>query len=1067
MARGRRALSFTEASLSVLFLAELLVCVGLVIVGWLALHTDETQSHLDRSSTVLRGEFTIVNSTGFTEELRNTSSVPFKALAFDVEHLVSELYAGSLLAEQFRACVVQHFRSENRIRSYSRRSVVVTFDLLFYGIVGSEDAQEQLVRRVQATEGGGPGGLRIDGGSIRVTGEKWPPTGHPLTTTAQASPTAHLPTTTGKLDAVTLQCPADHMTCSDGSHCVPRVQFCDGADDCPDGSDENANLCATVCDKQFLLLGQTGSFQSQNFPLPYDNSITCRWIIRVLEGLVIAINFPSFETEEDIDVLKLYEGTGETKKLTYTLSGHSPGEVWLLSHEVTAEFSSNFINSLGGFKAVYRAANITDLSTDEDIASCSFEAGLCFWRQDSGEEGGWLRVNGPTFPPLTGPSFDHTLGNQSGYYIVTPRSPVPWEKNFRIHSLPLDHDSEPACLSFWYHMFGEDVQRLSVLLYWPNGTTMTFEREGNYADAWHYGQATLYDTAELTVVFEAQKRGGLTNDIALDDITLSRGPCVDGIYPEPTRVPIPTTPPSLPSDCGGPFDLWEPNSTFSSPNYPKSYSNKLSCVWTLHTEEGKNIQLHFLDFDVEATFDMVEIRDGEGMESTLLGIFTGSSASFVDLFSTTNHMTVLFLTDKSGYGRGFQANFTSGFGLGLPEPCVNGYFQCSSGSCVSNISVCDGQPDCPDASDEAECVHLLPVNGNSTGLLQLQVQGSWYMVCSRYWNPELSSFVCSYLGFRNGNASMLLVPEGNSTSFITLYETQNGTLDLIPSDSCTEQKVMSLECDNSPCGTKMVSLKAGGRATSERFPEEAVRIVGGTDAPVGAWPWAGSLHWRGRHACGASLIGREWLITAAHCVYGKHLHLSSWSVYLGVHSQSDISSPTVQERQIDRIVFNMHYNKRTKDSDIAMIHLDTQVNFTDFIQPICLPDQEQQFEEGRKCIITGWGRESEQGAVADTLQQASVPLVGRTECQTLLPEYNITARMVCAGFPQGGTDSCQGDSGGPLMCHSGHSWILVGVTSFGIGCGQPKRPGVYTLVSQFADWVAETRRSGMRENAFL
>lgn len=107
-------------------------------------------------------------------------------------------------------------------------------------------------------------------------------------------------------------------------------------------------------------------------------------------------------------------------------------------------------------------------------------------------------------------------------------------------------------------------------------------------------------------MFEAVKKGGMKNDIALDDITLTSGPCGPD-PPDPTNVPLPTTMPPIPgyidglhqtrvyigrnvyisdiqlsalmgpADCGGPFDLWEPNSTFNSPNYPQSYGNKAKC----------------------------------------------------------------------------------------------------------------------------------------------------------------------------------------------------------------------------------------------------------------------------------------------------------------------------------------------------------------------------------------------------------------------------------------------------------------------------------------------------------
>uniref|UniRef100_A0A8C9RVS8 Transmembrane serine protease 15 n=1 Tax=Scleropages formosus TaxID=113540 RepID=A0A8C9RVS8_SCLFO len=928
----------------------------------------------------------------FTEELLNKSTVQFKALAFDVENMVYDVFAEIVSLNS------------------SRGSVVVTFDLVFSGTVQVKEVQEELVDGIQAGVGSAHGGLVIDTHSIHITAQ-------PTSTTQPVSTVQS--TSTGSF-FIAATCPTDQMVCGDSSECIPIVEFCDGMVDCPDGADEDEQLCATVCDGRFLLLGPSGTFHSKNFPLPYDEDTICRWVIRYHEGLVIQITFMSFETEEDIDVLKLYEGIGGKKNLTYVLSGDSARKVLLLSSEVTAEFSSNFINNFGGFNATYSVEDINTLSNEEKV-NCSFEEDLCFWRQNHDDDGDWLWLSGPSFPLFTGPSFDHTLGNQSGHYIVTPGSPFQRERSFRIHSLPLAHASESMCLSFWYHMYGEDVWGLRVLAERTTGVTVIFQKEGNYGDQWNYGETTL----NHTVVFEARKKGGVKNDIALDDIGLERGPCVGGVHPEPTLIPGPTTPPILPRDCGGPFELWEPNSTFSSPHYPSAYSNDISCVWTLHAAKGKNIQLHFLDFDVEATFDTVEVRDGVGEGSTLLGVFTGSNLLIEDLFSTTNEMTVLLLTDDSGYRRGFRANFSSGFGLGQPEPCAAGLFQCLSGSCVANTSLCNGHPDCADASDEAECV-------------QLQVRGSWHSVCSENWIPELSSFLCGYLGYRS--VDCVCVCARAHTVCVCV-------------NNCSGGEVISIECNN--------SQETRVRGAEEGEIQDNVRIVGGSDVQEGAWPWVVSLHWKGQHVCGASLIGREWLLTAAHCLYGKNLHLSWWTAVVGLHSQSGVNSPHVQKVQVDRIVFNKHYNKRTKDSDVAMMHLVKKLNFTDFVQPICLPKSGQHFVEGTRCFIAGWGRLYEEGE--SILQQASLPLIGRSQCQSLLPEYNITTRMVCAGLPQGGVDSCQGDSGGPLMCYHGNSWLLVGVTSFGVGCGQPQRPGVYALVSQFVDWVAETRRSVSRD----
>ncbi|XP_026064529.1 serine protease 30-like [Carassius auratus] len=98
------------------------------------------------------------------------------------------------------------------------------------------------------------------------------------------------------------------------------------------------------------------------------------------------------------------------------------------------------------------------------------------------------------------------------------------------------------------------------------------------------------------------------------------------------------------------------------------------------------------------------------------------------------------------------------------------------------------------------------------------------------------------------------------------------------------------------------------------------------------------------------------------------------------------------------------------------------------------------------------------------LQEVLVPIINQSSCQSMyqilssdLVPVNILSDMICAGYMEGGKDSCQGDSGGPLVCPGGNgTWIQAGVVSFGLGCAQKNRPGIYSRVSSFASLIRST-----------
>ncbi|XP_025741217.1 enteropeptidase [Callorhinus ursinus] len=1017
------SLSTYEVLLASLFVLLVVVCAGLFAVSWLAIKESERDAAFGESHQT-RGTLKITSGATYNPNLQDKLSVDFKILAFDLQQMMDEIFQSSNLKNEYK---------NSRILQFENGSILVIFDLFFAQWVSDENVKEELIQGIEANKSSQLVTFHIDLNSIDITA--------PLESSSTVSPA----TTSGKLTTssplstsgnVSIECPPGSSSCADALKCVAIDLFCDGELNCPDGSDEDSNTCATACDGRFLLTGSSGSFQAAHYPKPSKSSVVCQWIIRVNQGLSIKLSFDYFNTFYT-DVLNIYEGVGTSKILRASLWETKPGIIRIFSNQVTATFLiESDENDYIGFNATYTAFNSTELNNYEKI-NCNFEDGFCFWVQDLNDDNEWERTQGNTFPPFTGPNFDHTFGNDSGFYISTPTGPGGRRERVGLLSLPLDPTLEPVCLSFWYYMYGENVYKLSINISSDQNMEKTvFQKEGNYGENWNYGQVTLNETVEFKVAFNAFKNQ-ILSDIALDDISLTYGICNVSLYPEPTLVPTP--PPELPTDCGGPFELWEPNTTFTSMNFPNSYPNQAFCVWNLNAQEGKNIQLHFQEFDLENIADVVEIRDGRGDDSLLLAVYTGPGP-VKDVFSTTSRMTVLFITDKLLAKGGFKANFTTGYYLGIPEHCKEDHFQCKNGECVPLVNLCDGLLHCKDGSDEAHCVRLFNGTMNNNGLVQFRILSEWRIACAHNWTTQISDDVCQLLGLGSGNSSMAIFSPGSGL-FVKLNTAPNGRLILTPSKQCFQDLLILLQCNHKSCGNKLVAQ------------EVSPKIVGGNNAKEGAWPWVVALYYNDQLLCGASLVSNDWLVSAAHCVYGRNLEPSKWKAILGLHMTSNLTSPQIVTRLIDQIVINPHYNKRTKDSDIAMMHLDFKVNYTDYIQPICLLEENQAFPPGRICSIAGWGRIIHQGPTANILQEANVPLLSNEKCQQQMPEYNITENMVCAGYEEGGIDSCQGDSGGPLMCQENNRWFLAGVTSFGYQCARPNRPGVYTRVLRFTEWI--------------
>nr|ACL12061.1 fibrinolytic protease [Perinereis aibuhitensis] len=226
------------------------------------------------------------------------------------------------------------------------------------------------------------------------------------------------------------------------------------------------------------------------------------------------------------------------------------------------------------------------------------------------------------------------------------------------------------------------------------------------------------------------------------------------------------------------------------------------------------------------------------------------------------------------------------------------------------------------------------------------------------------------------------------------------------------------------------------------------RIVGGQESRPNEFPWQVSMQSSfGSHYCGAIIINRNWIMTAAHCTAGD----SASDLYLmvGEHDRSSTDGP---ERTYRVSVLRQHenYNQFTLDNDISVMQTTQTIGLSEDVAAVCAPSTSTY--AGRTAVVSGWGTLRSGGPCCpQILQYVQVPVISNNECNTIDYPGDITDGMICAGNRLS-TDACQGDSGGPLVVKDGETFAVIGIVSWGIGCASGYA-GVYARVSTYMNWI--------------
>ena len=238
----------------------------------------------------------------------------------------------------------------------------------------------------------------------------------------------------------------------------------------------------------------------------------------------------------------------------------------------------------------------------------------------------------------------------------------------------------------------------------------------------------------------------------------------------------------------------------------------------------------------------------------------------------------------------------------------------------------------------------------------------------------------------------------------------------------------------------------------------ASAIVGGTAAPAGKYPSTAKVTIAKTFGCTGTLVSPDWVLTAGHCASLTGAAVATPIAYPGAAFDVTVGTTAASGAGGERLrVASVHVPTTYllgKGSDVSLLKLATPARTAP--TPVAGAGLRGIWAAGVSTEIVGFGVTSEGGDAPDALQQAQVPRVADPTCAEQVGSDFENRTQLCAGFPQGGTDTCQGDSGGPMYSRTPTGALrVVGATSYGEGCARAGKPGVYARVADttLREWI--------------
>ncbi|XP_053548791.1 complement C1r subcomponent [Bombina bombina] len=491
----------------------------------------------------------------------------------------------------------------------------------------------------------------------------------------------------------------------------------------------------------------------------------------------------------------------------------------------------------------------------------------------------------------------------------------------------------------------------------------------------------------------------------------------------------------------------------SSPGYPKPYPPNLNCNYSIRLEKGLIISLSFHGlFEIDShprarcPYDTLKIYSGGQLQDTFCGNHSPKT-----LRTQSNSVDIVFQTDESGDSRGWRLKYRSeaiqcprlapldDFSIISPWQDEYRMHEYVAVTCKTGYKLMEGKKE----------LHSF------TSLCQKD--GTWHRAL-----PRCEIVSCEEpQSLRNGKYTFLTTTGTWTYQSVIVYTCNTPYYIMVHSAysahfTCSAQRKWEDESGGSRipycvpvCGRPEIPLTSIGR------------IIGGEKAEIGNFPWQVFVAQPTRG--GAVLIDEYWVLTAAHVLMKSKTEktpVDDIKLFMGHVEVDELIMLT--HYPVKEFYAHPDYNPINYDNDIALIHLQHPVVMNQNVSPICLPDTKNEilYAANKIGYVSGFGK-TEDNMITNNLLYVPVPMVSRDKCQRYVDSkrkisknYIFSQNMFCAGLAESSIkkkDSCQGDSGGPFAYDNNGTWMLTGLVSWGINCGQGY--GFYTKVNNYIDWI--------------